>query len=139
MNKLKILLENTDAITLEGKDIDKVFFGDITELIIALNNRVGQPKDKLNSSKEKMCKNFELSINKPHEIVHRELGMDETTVYDRLTLYNDIVALELFYDDYTEWIGVPYSEENDSYKVNHDVRYNEVADTLDIRVWEGRR
>lgn len=107
MKKIRILLENYDTITVDGKDVK---FLDMEQI-----NKLPQDINIVCQTTREMCTTdrVTLILSKDANLPHREFGVfDETTVFKRLMRRGDIVALMIVYEDGKEvtYHG-PYEED----------------------------
>lgn len=110
MKELRILLENCDMITIDGKDVK---FLDMTHIGYAPDvdkfcQAAGQDSCKICTTE-----GVTLILSKDANLHHREFGVfDETTVFKRLMRRRDIVALTIVYEDDKEVTCYgPYDED----------------------------
>lgn len=93
MKELRILLENCDTITVDGKDVKFLDMEHISKLpqdinIICQTIREPCATDMVT-----------LILSKDANLPHREFGVfDETTVFKRLMRRRDIIALTIVYE-----------------------------------------
>lgn len=107
MKELRILLENCDTITVDGKDVK---FLDMEHI-----NILPQDINIICQTTGETCTTdrVTLILSKDANLPHREFGVfDETTVFERLMRRRDIVALTIVYEDGKEvtYYG-PYDED----------------------------
>lgn len=141
MKEIRILLENCDTITVDGKDVKFLDMEHISKLpqdinIICQTTRKTCTTDKVT-----------LILSKDANLPYREFGVfDETTVFERLMKRRDIVALTIVYEDGKEvtYHG-PYDENErlignlatvrkDGKKVTHYVSYDEFEHGFDNKL-----
>lgn len=94
MKELRILLENCDTITVDGKDVKLLDMEHISKLPQDINIVCQTTRE--------MCttERVTLILSKDANLPHREFGVfDETAVFERLMKRSDIVALTIVYDD----------------------------------------
>lgn len=107
MKELRILLENCDTITVDGKDVK---FLDMEHI-----NKVSPDVNIICQTTRQLCTadRVTLILSKKANLPHREFGVfDETTVFKRLMKRRDIVSLTIVYEDGKEvtYHG-PYDED----------------------------
>lgn len=107
MKEIRILLENCDTITVDGKDVKFLDMEHISKLpqdinIVCQTTRQICTTDRVT-----------LILSKNANLPHREFGVfDETTVFKRLMKRRDIVSLTIVYEEGKEvtYHG-PYDED----------------------------
>lgn len=94
MKEIRILLENCDTITADGKDVKFLDMEHISKLPQDINI-ICQTTGQICTTDR-----VTLILSKDANLPHREFGVfDETTVFKRLMKRRDIVALTIVYDD----------------------------------------
>ena len=111
MKELRILLENCDTITVDGKDVKFLDIEHISKLPQDINiicQTTGQGSRELCATDR-----VTLILSKDANLPHREFGVfDETTVFKRLMRRRDIVSLTIVYEDGKEVsFSGPYDED----------------------------
>lgn len=106
MKELRILLENCDTITVDGKDVKFLDMEHINMLPQDIN--IICQTTGANCTTDRVT----LILSKDANLPHREFGVfDETTVFERLMKYRDIVSLTVVYEDRKEvTYYMPYEE-----------------------------
>lgn len=122
MKEIRILLENCDTITVDGKDVK---FLDMEQI-----NKLPQDINIVCQTTREMCTTdrVTLILSKDANLPHREFGVfDETTVFKRLMKHRDIVSLVIVYEDGKEvtYYG-PYDE--DEYGFDNKLQTTELDD-----------
>ena len=106
MKELRICLENCDTITVDSKDVK---FLDMEHI-----NKLPQDINIICQTTGGTCTTdrVTLILSKDANLPHREFGVfDETTVFERLMKYRDIVSLTVVYEDRKEvTYYMPYDE-----------------------------
>lgn len=106
MKEIRILLENCDTITVDGKDVKFLDMEHISKLPQDINIVCQTTRETCTTDR------VTLILSKDANLPHREFCVfDETTVFKRLMRRRDIVALTIVYEDGKEvtYHG-PYNE-----------------------------
>lgn len=141
MKEIRILLENCDTITVDGKDVKFLDMAHISKLPQDINI-ICQTTGQICTTDR-----VTLILSKDANLPHRELGvLDETTVFKRLMKYRDIVSLVIVYEDGKEvsFYG-PYDEDErvigniatvrkNGKEVTYYVSYNEFEHGFDNKL-----
>lgn len=141
MKELRILLENCDTITVDGKDVKFLDMEHISKLPQDINIICQTTREMCTTDR------VTLILSKDANLQHREFGVfDETTVFKRLMKYRDIVSLTIVYEDGKEvtYHG-PYDENErlignlatvrkDGKEVTYYVSYDELAHGFDNKL-----
>lgn len=94
MKEIRILLENCDVITVDGKDVKFLDMEHISKLPQDINIVCQTTREMCTTDR------VTLILSKDANLPHREFGVfDETTVFKRLMRRRDIVALTIVYED----------------------------------------
>lgn len=106
MKEIRILLENCDTITVDGKDVKFLDMEHISKLPQDINIVCQTTREMCTTDR------VTLILSKDANLPHREFGVfDETTVFKRLMKRRDIVALTIVYEGGKEVIyHGPYDE-----------------------------
>lgn len=93
MKEIRILLENCDTITVDGKDVKFLDMEHISKLPQDINIVCQTTREMCTTDR------VTLILSKDANLPHREFGVfDETTVFKRLMRRRDIVALTIVYE-----------------------------------------
>lgn len=107
MKEIRILLENCDTITVDGKDVKFLDMEHISKLPQDINIVCQTTREMCTTDR------VTLILSKDANLPHREFDVfDETTVFERLMRHRDIVSLTIIYEDGKEvtYHG-PYEED----------------------------
>lgn len=97
MKEIRILLENCDTITVDGKDVKFLDMEHISKLPQDINIVCQTTREMCTTDR------VTLILSKDANLPHREFGVfDETTVFKRLMKRRDIVSLTIVHEDRKE-------------------------------------
>lgn len=144
ISKIEIILENCEVITIEGKYIGAFDVSNIHTSISRMGcNHIG---------KMQCCESFIIEIYRDANVINKPFGYedeDQTKIFERIALYNDITSIEVYYDkkddDYKDvetgecdCIYVPYEELNENqlgspnkYQSTHINKYGDLYIVID--------
>lgn len=130
IKKIKLVLENLDAVILEPKDVLGLGIQGITEVM-----RTYRRKGTMKVSRDKHCSYLGILINKPKEIHQVSFESDNTNAYEMITAHSDIATIQFVYEDDThESINVDFNDYNDNYNINQKNVYHN--NMLEITITE---
>lgn len=127
---IDLVLENCDVVRLEPNQVNNFYIEEVTETM----SFYGESSDGVqHKSNLKRCKYFSIEIINSREILQTSFSdmafdLDPSSVYDMITNYSDITAVDLIYKDGTnDYIYVDFNEFNDNYNINQkEVEYGSI-------------
>lgn len=127
---IDLVLENCDVVRLEPNQVNNFHIEEVTETM----SFYGESSDGVqHKSNLKRCKYFSIEIINSREILQTsfsdmDFDLDRSSVYEMITNYSDITAVDLIYKDGTnDYIYVDFNEFNDNYNINQkEVEYGSI-------------
>uniref|UniRef100_A0AAU8GTG7 Uncharacterized protein n=1 Tax=Mammaliicoccus phage MSShimriz1 TaxID=3230127 RepID=A0AAU8GTG7_9VIRU len=127
---IDLVLENCDVVRLEPNQVNNFYIEEVTETMSFYGESSDGVQHKSNS---KRCKYFSIEILNSREILQTSFSdmafdLDRSSVYEMITNYSDITAVDLIYKDGTnDYIYVDFNEFNDNYNINQkEVEYGSI-------------